>query len=160
MGDYLRNHDHLLTFFWSFALPGHPVAMMLFKTWGYIVSKIHCPFVYPPYPSLLRLWFKHWHLRPILNSVIIWKVCHIATSTWFSSLTFFFPSCSQGYVLESGTSSNVLFLSLIQVDVEAKLDCSHCCRWNSTARCSSMDVHQYYVMQSFVYLLKHFWHLQ
>jgi protein gp37 len=42
-----------------------------------------------------------------------------------------------------------LFISLI--DVEAKLGCSHCYRWNSAARCSSMDVQQYSVIQSAVY---------
>ena len=37
------------------------------------------------------------------------------------------------------------------IDVEAKLGCSYYCRWNSAARRSSMDVHQYPVIQSLVY---------
>ena len=64
------------------------------------------------------------------------------------TISDFFQSCSQAHVLESGTSSSVLFISLIE---EAILGCSHYCRWNSAARCSSMDVHQYSVMQPPVY---------
>ena len=39
-----------------------------------------------------------------------------------------------------------ILISLI--DVEVKLGCGHYSRWNSAARCSSLDVHQYPVIQS------------
>ena len=120
---------------------------MMFKTWGYIVSKLSS-FNSSPQPTLLRLWFKHWHLRPTLNSVIIWKVCKSAAFR-LMSISDFILSCSQGHVLESGASSGVLFISLI--NVEATIGCGHCYRWNSAARCSGMDVHQYSVWQSLVY---------
>ena len=117
---------------------------MMFKTWGYIVRKMlslhSCP-----QPTFPRLWPKHWHLRLTSNSVIIWKVCRLAASSLFPFLDFFI-SCSQSHVLESGTSSNLWFISLI--DVEEKLDSSHYCRWNSATRRSSMDVHQYWVKHS------------
>ena len=135
---------------WSFALPGHPVAMMMFKTWGYIVSKM-LSFYSSLQPTLLiRPCFKHSNLRPILNSVIIWKVSQSAATNWSPSLTFF-VSCSQGHVLESSTSSIVLLISLI--DVEVRLGCSHCCRWNSAARRSSMDVHQYSVIYNHLFIV-------
>jgi len=57
----------------GYALPGRPIAMMMFKTWGYIVRKRqHTVFPHLTF-CFLRLWPRPWLSLPTSSSVTTWK---------------------------------------------------------------------------------------